>query len=356
MSDTNYIRKIKGNIASLFIHLGFWLDSSNKYRLAIIAYKIAIKLKSIFPVTYQMIGDTYSKMEKYELSVSYYKLSLDKFFDLDDSLKAIIPLNLELTLISIGGSYLGLKEYHKAVEYLTKAATDYDSQDFRCYGMLGNAYFGIEEYFQAINCFQTALKLNQDDDNALANIGKSYLVLSFKEKSLEYCKLSIISCYNALMMTERNILKIVELLFMVIFKNQWEDELQEMTEYQHLSKWFINKINNKEEKKLKTIPKQEYIVVGGGIASVLGKEIKVQEMRNNNNEAIYKIFSEDSFWGVNAESAIIHSVYPQHKKILQALKIISINGSDIFVDVITIKLPDGSLRHFTFDISHFFGK
>jgi hypothetical protein len=352
MSKMNF-RKLKGDIAWQLVSVGFRLQFSRKFKFAIIAFKIAIKIKPKFHVTYKLVGDVYLSLEQYELSAKYYQLSLDKYYVLEDEAKEVTPLDLEETYKSLGAAYITLKQYRKTVECLTKAINDHNSQDFRCYGMLGDAYFGLEDYLQSIKYYQLAHKLNQNDTEALPNIGKCYLGLYVKDNSLDYCRLSIINCYHALRNPCQSLLRIVEALFLIIIKNHLVEKFEELAEFQQLSKWFLKEVKNdkfaeyfnsklNKNNRDNSYPEQEKLIVKSW-----GKDVLVQKLYDN----VYKIFEEDDSIAVGAEYALIRSIYPDYKKSTQALTTRTINGKEAQVDIITIELPDGSRQSFMFDIT-----
>ena len=122
-----------------------------RYRKAIECYEMALAIDHKFTAAWFSCGNAYYSLGRFYKAIECYKQALRY------SEKEYVYI-----INSIANAFEEMEEYYKAIEYYTRSLhTDPLSVD--AYFGRGNSYFMLGKYVEAIDDYESALKIEPDD-------------------------------------------------------------------------------------------------------------------------------------------------------------------------------------------------
>lgn len=145
---------------------------------------------------YASIGSIYFDIERYEQSIRFLLLALDKCKENKQE--------VEMTFIYrfLGESFLAVEDTVKAINFHNEGLVlskklNIPNRVVFAHDFLGHIYFHQKEYYKAIDHFKKSLSISQElrNNNRVAlsagNIGLSYIELNEKRKSIQFLILAM---------------------------------------------------------------------------------------------------------------------------------------------------------------------
>ena len=140
--------------------LGYAYKKTSKNNEALSSLKKAIEIKPTYALAYKQLGDVYQNMNKNTDAAAAYKKCYENDSENDDA------------CYNLGYLYNGMELYSTALEWLYKAATIKESVDV--WNEIGFAYYKLKDNDEAIDAYQSALKINEKSGTAYKGMGDVY--------------------------------------------------------------------------------------------------------------------------------------------------------------------------------------
>jgi CHAT domain-containing protein/Tfp pilus assembly protein PilF len=193
-------------VAQTYTNLGIILETKEDFRKALEYYELAMRIQQQAPTppmdratTFFRMANAYFQKGDYELSVQYYRKTLE-------IAGAILPADhpqITGIYMGIGNVHFALQEYDAALEYYQttldaqkKTAGDSATGLAGLYLNMGSVYFSQKNYTAAFSNFERAyaLQLQKPEEKPLetatilSNLGSAYFALENFERGLKYEK------------------------------------------------------------------------------------------------------------------------------------------------------------------------
>ena len=161
-SIKNKGKSYKSDLQKTTFMLGTELFNKMDYEEAIVKFKKAVELSSDKKITAESLfwlGESYYRLNNYQLSYTYYK----KFLDARKSKS--LPV-YDIAFYNIGYVYFKRKEYSKALNYFKKyLSSKPDNPQMAADAALrtGDSYFVLKQYDNAISFYDKGIKMQALD-------------------------------------------------------------------------------------------------------------------------------------------------------------------------------------------------
>lgn len=142
--------------------LGYAYKKTSKNELALSCLKKAVEIKPTYALAYKQMGDVYQNLDKDDDAIAAYKKCYLNDEENDDA------------CYNLGYIYNGKAEYTNALEWLNKANNIKEGVDV--FNEIGFANYKLKNNDDAINAYQSALKINTKNGTSYKGIGDVYRV------------------------------------------------------------------------------------------------------------------------------------------------------------------------------------
>lgn len=140
--------------------LGYAYKKTSKNELALSCLKKAVEIKPTYALAYKQMGDVYQNLDKDDDAIAAYKKCYLNDEENDDA------------CYNLGYIYNGKAEYTTALEWLNKANKIKEGVDV--FNEIGFANYKLKNNDEAINAYQSALKINSKNGTSYKGIGDVY--------------------------------------------------------------------------------------------------------------------------------------------------------------------------------------
>ena len=140
--------------------LGYAYKKTSKNELALSCLKKAVEIKPTYALAYKQMGDVYQNLDKDDDAIAAYKKCYLNEEENDDA------------CYNLGYIYNGKAEYTTALEWLNKANKIKEGVDV--FNEIGFANYKLKNNDEAINAYQSALKINSKNGTSYKGIGDVY--------------------------------------------------------------------------------------------------------------------------------------------------------------------------------------
>ena len=140
--------------------LGYAYKKTSKNELALSCLKKAVEIKPTYALAYKQMGDVYQNLDKDDDAIAAYKKCYFNDEENDDA------------CYNLGYIYNGKAEYTTALEWLNKANKIKEGVDV--FNEIGFANYKLKNNDEAINAYQSALKINSKNGTSYKGIGDVY--------------------------------------------------------------------------------------------------------------------------------------------------------------------------------------